>query len=142
MGQILAQETPDMNWKAIAKKDGIELSDQMIDTMESVRTIFDAYGKRFGIPMSDWITNYNSRISKLSNQDFKTAINRDVMEEALGSKAPNKIEAFFSHTRTEDYVQGKFEDNIESILDTYLRVGLRKEIMGDTIVASKEFINT
>jgi hypothetical protein len=141
MGDIMAVEADPAMWRDIAKAKGIELTDQMEETMQSVRDIFDTYGKRFGVPMSEWIDNYQSRISNLSNSKFEAIINKDVMNEAMGTPSPSNIDAFFEHVRIEDYTQGRFQDNIESILDTYLRVGLRKEFLGSAINSIKTGID-
>ena len=138
MYNILKVEQNASSWQKTADDAGIELTQDMKSKMKAVRGIFDTYGARFGIDFKMWVDDYLPRISdpKAPGRMNK----REDFDALIKKKAPTKLDPFFKHLRIEDHIQTAFQDNLEGILDTYVRTGLKTVHFEDVINASRKYI--
>ena len=124
MGDVLQVEVSPAGWKAAAEEAGIELTPAMTETMETVRKAMDILGAKFQIPANDWIKDYWPKLAKMKEADFT---------EMLTRKRSGIGDEWFKHLRTEDYISTQFDNNIETIMELYLRTGYRNLYLGDVV---------
>lgn len=140
MGLIMGVETPKGEWTKLAADSGIELTPAMLDTMQATRDLFDTLGTRFNIDPTTWQKNYFTRMLNRDPADLKNMITGDAMQAAEGIGKVTIDDEFFRFARSEDYVSAIYENNIETVLDTYIRMGMRKQYLGDTLDDLDAFI--
>ena len=124
MGDILLKEVEPSEWFKVAEELKIDLKPEHIKTMQAVRDALDVLGEKFGIPAKDYIKNYFPRLRDMKQADFIQMISTP--RSGIGDQ-------WFKHLRTEDFVSTQFQNNIEQIMDLYLRVGYRELYLGNTV---------
>lgn len=124
MGDLLRIETNPANWSTAAGITGIKFTPKMEEAMSITRQAMDVLGAKFSIDPADWINNYWPRLAKMKQNEFS---------EMIATKRKNIGDEWFKHLRTEDYLSTQFENNIENILELYMRAGYRELYLGNVI---------
>ena len=124
MGDILRIEGNPQGWRTAAKTAGIEFTPEMEDTMGTVRQVMDILGSKFKVPANDWVAQYWPRLSKMKEAEFTEMLTRN--RSGIGDE-------WFKHLRTEDYISTQFDNNIETIMELYMRTGYRQLYLGDIV---------
>lgn len=144
MGAVLGGEFPQNDWESALKKLDSNLDPQklskMVSTMDSYRKILDSAGQRFNIDPATWEENYFSHVVKQDPSNLHKMLNFDVMKAAEGQGKIEMGDEFFRHLRSEDWISGVSENNIETVMDVYLRAGLRKQYLDSVIKDTQSFI--
>ena len=139
MGRIILETTDEKGWVSYASKHGLDLDDEMLKTMGSVRSLMDSAGIRFNIDRSTWEGNYISRIRNKTPKELSLMLGGDALVAETGGKVTLDDE-WFRYTRSEDIVAGMFESNIEIVTDMYMRYGLRKQYLGGVMDEVDKFM--
>jgi hypothetical protein len=139
MGKIILGTKSEADWKTFAEASGIELTDDMTSTMQTIRSLMDTLGNRFDIDRATWEKNYISRIKHLTPEKLAERT-QDAMQVAKGEGKLGMADEWFRHVRSEDYVAGMFEDNLEVITDMYMKHGLRKQYLGPVLDEMDELL--